>query len=284
MTTIVSGAASQTLAAALARELDVSLATAEYDRFPDGELLAAAPDFGDDRAIVVASTVSSDAHLELLQLQDAVREAGAEEVVTVLPYMGYGRQDKAFEAGHPISARAVARAISTGADRVLTVTPHEEAVCEFFEPTATAVDAAGRLAEPLPDDLADPVFLSPDAGAIELAETVRDAYGDGETDYFEKVRHSGTDVEITPSDVDVAGRDVVVADDIIATGSTMSEAVAVLQDRGVERVFLTCVHPLLARNAVTKLSRAGVEAIYGTDTIERSVSAVSVAPALAEHL
>ncbi|QCC54306.1 ribose-phosphate diphosphokinase [Natronorubrum bangense] len=284
MTTIVSGADSQTLAAALARELDVSLATAEYNRFPDGELLAAAPDFDDDRAIVVASTVSSDAHIELLQLQDAVREAGADEVVTVLPYMGYGRQDKAFEAGHPISARAVARAISTGADRVLTVTPHEEAVCEFFEPTATAIDAAGRLAEPLPDDLEDPVFLSPDAGAIELAETVRDAYGDGETDYFEKKRHSGTDVEITPSDVDVAGRDVVVADDIIATGSTMSESVSVLQDRGVGRVFLTCVHPLLADNAVTKLSRAGVEAIYGTDTIERPMSDVSVAPSLAEHL
>ncbi|WP_440772285.1 ribose-phosphate diphosphokinase [Natronorubrum sp. DTA28] len=284
MTTIVSGSASQTLAAALARELEEPLAPVKYDRFPDGELLAGVPDFDDDRAIVVASTVSSDAHLELLQLQDAVREAGAEEVVTVLPYMGYGRQDAAFEAGHPVSARAVARAVSTSTDRVLTVNPHEKAVCEFFEPTATPVDAAGRLADPLPADLEDPVFLSPDAGAIELAETVRDAYGDGETDYFEKTRHSGTEVEITPSDVDVAGRDVVVTDDIIATGSTMSEAVGVLRDRGVGRVFVTCVHPLLARNAVTKLSRAGVEAIYGTDTIERGASAVSVAPALAAEL
>ncbi|RZV12047.1 ribose-phosphate pyrophosphokinase [Natrinema hispanicum] len=284
---IVSGSTSQALAAALARELEEPLAAVEYDRFPDGELLAAAPGVADaepDRAVIVASTVSSDAHLEVLQLQDAVREAGVEEVVTVLPYMGYGRQDKAFEPGHPISARAMARAISTGADRVLTVDPHEEAVCEFFEPTATAVDAAGRLAEPLPDDLADPVFLSPDAGAIDLAETVQGAYGTGETDYFEKVRHSGTEVEITPSDVDVADRDVVVVDDIIATGSTMSEAVGVLRERSVGRVYITCVHPLLARNAVTKLSRAGVEAIYGTDTIERGVSTVSVAPALASYL
>ncbi|QSX00688.1 ribose-phosphate diphosphokinase [Haloterrigena alkaliphila] len=284
MTTIVGGSASQALAAALADELEVSLAAVEYDRFPDGERLAAVPDFDDDRAVVVASTVSSDAHLELLLLQDAVREAGAEEVVTVLPYMGYARQDEAFEAGHPVSARAVARAVSTGADRVLTVNPHEDAICDFFEPTATAVDAAGRLAEPLPDVLEDPVFLSPDAGAIALAETVRDAYGDGETDYFEKTRHSGTEVEISPSDVDVDGRDVVVTDDIIATGSTMSEAVGVLRDRGVGRVFVTCVHPLLARNAVTKLSNAGVEAIYGTDTIERQSTAVSVAPTLAERL
>ncbi len=282
---IVSGSASQALAAALARELEEPLATIELDRFPDGELLAAVPDATDaDRAVIVASTVSSDAHVELLQLQDAVREAGVDEVVTVLPYMGYARQDEAFEPGHPVSARAVARAISTGTDRVLTVNPHEEAVCEFFEPTATAVDAAGRLADPLPDDLTEPVFLSPDAGAIDLAETVRDAYGSGETDYFEKTRHSGTEIEITPSDVDVAGRDVVVTDDIIATGSTMSGAVDVLQDRDVGRVFVTCIHPLLASSAVTKLSQAGVEAIYGTDTIERGQSIVSVAPSIAAQL
>ncbi|ELY59477.1 ribose-phosphate pyrophosphokinase [Natronococcus amylolyticus DSM 10524] len=284
---IVSGSSSQAVAAALARELEEPLAAVEYDRFPDGELLAAAPDVADrdvERAIVVASTTSSDAHLEVLQLQDAVREAGADEVVTVLPYMGYGRQDKAFEAGHPISARAVARAVSTGTDRVLTVNPHEESICDFFEPSATAIDAADRLANPLPADLEDPVFLSPDAGAVELAETVRDAYGAGATDYFEKTRLSGTEVEISPSDVAVADRDVVVTDDIIATGSTMSEAVGVLGERGVGRVFVTCVHPLLARDAVTKLSRAGVEAIYGTDTIERQYSAVSVAPSIADEL
>ena len=282
---IVSGSASQALAASLARELEEPLAPVDSERFPDGELLASIPELeGGERAIVVASTVSSDAHVELLQLQDALGEADVDEIVTVLPYMGYGRQDKQFEAGQPISARAVARAISTGTDRVVTVNPHESGVCDFFEPTASAVDAAGQLAEPLPADLADPVFLSPDAGAVELAETVRDAYGTGETDYFEKIRHSGTDVEITPSDVDVAGRDVVVTDDIIATGSTMSEAIAVLGERDVGRVFVTCVHPLLVRNAYTKLARAGVESIYGTDTIERPASAVSVAPVLAEHI
>ena len=281
---IVSGSTSQALGAALARELGEPLAATTYERFPDGELLAAVPDFDGDRAVIVASTVSSDAHLEVLQLQDAVREAGATEVVTVLPYMGYGRQDEAFDAGHPVSARAVARAISTNADRVLTVNPHEDRICDFFEPSATAVDAAGRLAEPLPDDLEDPVFLGPDSGAISLVRSVRDAYGVGETDYFEKVRHSSTDVEITPSDVDVSGRDVVVTDDIVSTGSTMSEAIGVLADHHVGRVFVTCVHPLLVRGAYTRLTRAGVEAIYGTDTIERHASAVSVAPVLAEHL
>ena len=284
---IISGSASQVLAAELAATLDEPLASVEFERFPDGELLAGAPGFADaesDRAVVVASTVSSDAHVELLQLQDAAREWGAEEVVTVLPYMGYARQDAAFEEGHPVSARAVARAISSGTDRVLTVNPHEDAVCDFFDVPAEPVDAAGRLAEPLPADLDDPVFLSPDEGATDIAESVRDAYGEGTVDYFEKVRHSGTEVELTPSDADVTDRDVVVTDDIIATGSTMSGAVEILAERGAGRAFVTCVHPMLAADAYSKLSRAGVEAVYGTDTIERAVSEVSVASSIADAL
>ena len=284
---IVSGSASQVLAAEVAAALDEPLARVEYERFPDGELLASAPGVADaagHRAVVVASTVSADAHVELLQLQDAAREWGAEEVVTVIPYMGYARQDEAFEEGHPVSARAVARAVSSGTDRVLTVNPHEDAVCDFFEVPAEPLDAAGRLADPLPADLDDPVFLSPDEGALDIAAAARDAYGSGDVDYFEKTRHSGTEVELTPSDADVADRDVVVTDDIIATGSTMAGAVEILGEKGAGRAFVTCVHPMLAADAYAKLSRAGVEAIYGTDTIERPVSEVSVAPVIADAL
>lgn len=276
---IVPGSASQDLAAALAVELDESLAPVEYERFADGEQLVRIPETA-DRAVVVASTDSDSAHVELLQLQDAARQQ-ADEVVTVLPYMGYGRQDKAFEEGQPISARAVAKAISTGTDRVLTVNPHETAVCDFFEVPCEAIDAAGRLAGPLPE-LTDPLFVSPDSGAIELAETVRQSYGSGETDYFEKCRLSDTEVEIQPSDAETADRDVVLVDDIIATGSTMSTAIAQLAE--TNRVFVTCVHPLLASNARTKLAGAGVDSVYGTDTLERAVSAVSVAPVVADYL
>jgi len=282
---IVPGSESQALGAALAAETGGSLAAVDYERFPDGELMASVdvPD-GVDRAVVVAATTTDAAHVELLQLQDAVREAGVDEVVTVLPYMGYGRQERAFEDGQPVSARAVARAVSTGTDRVVLVNPHESSVTDFFDVPCTVVDAAARLADPLPVGLTDPLFLSPDAGAIDLAASARDAYGRGDVDYFEKVRHSGTAVEITPSDADVDGRDVVVVDDIVATGSTMSESIGVLNDRNADAVFVTCIHPLFARNARTKLERAGVTAIYATDTVERDVTATSVAPVVADAL
>jgi len=282
---IVAGSHSQGLAAELAAATGQELAGVEYERYPDGEGLVTLTGLDEgDSAVVVAATVSDTAHVELLQLQDAAREAGASEVTTVLPYMGYARQDRAFEAGEPVSARALARAISTGTDRVLTVNPHEEAVCDYFDVPAEAVDAAGRLAEPLPGDLTDPLFLAPDDGAVGLARTVADAYGRGETDHFEKTRHSGTSVDIEPRDAAVSGRDVVLVDDIVATGSTMSEAVGVLHDREATGVHVACIHPVLVRNARLKLARASVAAVYGTDTVEHAVSAVSVAPAIAEAL
>jgi len=287
---IVSGSTAQSFAAELAVELDEPLAAVEYDRFPDGELFAAVPGFDADRAVVVCSTTTSDAHVELLQLQDAVREAGASEVVTVLPYMGYARQDEPVgpgetvettDPGYPLSARAVARAISTSTDRVVTVDPHEEAVLDFFDVPAESVGAAALLADPLPDDLSEPLFLAPDEGATDLATRARDAYGRGVVDHFEKTRHSGREVSVTGSDAPVADRDVVLVDDIVATGSTMAETVDILVDRGVDRTYVTCVHPVLAGAARTKLARAGVEALHATDTVERAASSVTAAPAVA---
>ena len=295
---IVAGSASQSLAVALSAATRRDLAAVSFEAFPDGEWKVhvggtdadggggdadSTPELAGEEVVVVASTVSDRAHVELLQLQDAVREAGASGVTTVIPYMGYARQNEAFLSGDPVSARAVARAISTGTDRVVTVNPHEETIRDFFDVPATSVDAAPRLAEPL-DDLADPLFLSPDAGAIDLAPSVRDAYGVGETDHFKKTRHSGEEVAIEPNEAPVEGRDVVLVDDIVATGSTMSESIAVLHDREVESVTVTCVHPLLARNARLKLARAGVDRIFGTDTVERPESVVSAAPVIADAL
>jgi len=281
---IVSGSGTQSLAAALAAETDHRLAGVSFERFPDGEGIVRI-DGSPEHAVVVASTVSDRAHVELLQLQDAAREAGADRVTTVLPYMGYARQDRAFEPGQPVSARAVARAISTGTDRVLTVEPHETSVCERFTVPATPVDAAGRLAAGL--SAPDPLVVAPDAGAAELAQAVCDAHGSGECVHFEKRRRSGTDVEVEAEfalDRSVADRPVVLVDDIIATGSTMCQAARTVLDRGAASVTVACVHPLLVRDAYLRLRRVGVDRVIGTDTIERPVSTVTVAPAIAGAL
>mgnify|MGYP002762667960 CR=1 FL=1 len=281
---ILSGSRSQSLAAALAGRTGHDLAGVSSERFPDGEQLVELdpPTLAGEEAVVVATTATDAAYVELLQLQDAAREAGASRVTTVIPYMGYARQDEAFEPGQPVSARAVARAVSTGTDRVLLVEPHESAVCDYFPAPAEPVGVAGLLAEPLVG-LSEPVFLAPDAGAADLARTVRDAYGRGTVDHFEKTRHSGSEVTVEPAGTTVDGHDVVIVDDIVATGSTMSQAIAAMAGEAAS-VTVACVHALFARDAYTKLRRAGVDAVYAPDTIERTVSEVSVAPAVADRL
>ncbi len=279
---LVSGSRSQHLTARLAAETGRRLAVPDVDRFADGEIRASVPEFSGQRAVIVAATPTNDAFVELLQLQDAVREAGARRVTTVLPYMGYARQDQSFRDGEPVSARAVARAIAAGTDRVVLVSPHEPAVAEFFDAETTVVDAASRLAAGL-GELRDPLFLAPDEGAARIARGVRNAHGGGEVDYFTKHRHRDTGaVRIEPSETTATNRDVVVTDDIIATGSTVSRAIETLTDP--RRIVAACVHPVLAGSARTRLAAAGVDRVVGTDTVERAASSVSVAPVVADEL
>ncbi|MFB6254055.1 MAG: ribose-phosphate diphosphokinase [Halobacteriaceae archaeon] len=277
---ILSGSNSQLLGARLANELNTNLASVQYETFPDGEQKVSVPETVNESVIIVSSTVTDSAHIELLQLQDAARESGATHITTILPYMGYARQDKVFESGDPVSARAVARSISIEADEVITINPHEPSVTEFFTVPAETIDISAQLAQPLPNGLQDPVFVAPDEGALSIARQIQEAYGSGNIDHMEKNRISSTQVEISSPSTDVTDQDVVITDDIIATGSTMSEAIRVLQNEGPHRVFITCIHPLFVQNAYTKLQTAGVEAIYATDTIERGVSSVSVATPL----
>ncbi|CCQ32852.1 Ribose-phosphate pyrophosphokinase protein [Halorhabdus tiamatea SARL4B] len=238
----------------------------------------------DERVVIVGSTTSSQAHLELLELQERAVQRDPDDIVTVIGYMGYSRQDKLFNPGEAVSVRAIAKALSPSTDRVYSVNPHNVSVLDYFDVPAEPIDAAPQLAEPLPDDLSDPVFLGPDEDAVWLAESVQETYGEGVVDNFEKIRHSATEVEMRADDKDFTGRDVVLVDDMIATGGTMSEAVRLISKQDTDRVYVSCVHPLLVDNALSKLSRAGVKSLYATDTIDRSISRVSAAPPIADVL
>ena len=89
---------------------------------------------------------------------------------------------------------------------------------------------------------------------------------------------------MAPQDVAVAGRDVVIFDDMIATGGTMATAITMLRRQGAKRVFLAAVHPVLTGSAVLRLYRSGVEAVLATDTLDKAVSTVSVAPLIARAI
>ncbi|MDD3042527.1 MAG: ribose-phosphate diphosphokinase [Methanosarcinaceae archaeon] len=278
---IIGGPASQLLASRTARALGAGPVLCEYSSFPDGEIyLRIAEEIENEAVTLIQSTPTDSDLVALLQLIDACE--GAKSVNVVIPYMGYARQDKKFKSGEPISARAIARCIN--ADRVFTVNIHEESVLDYFPCPARDLDAAGLLGKHIGElGLENPIVVAPDAGAQAIARNVSGDLGFA-CDYLQKTRLSGDTVEIKTKNVDVEGRHLVLVDDMIATGGTMAESIRMLKGQGAADVYLSCVHPVLTRNAVVRLFNAGVKDIIATDTLEKVESQVSVAPLLAEAL
>lgn len=278
---IIGGPASQLLAGRVSDELESALFVSEFRKFPDGELyMRILDDIAGEEVTVIQSTMSDSDFVALLLLIDACGEAA--KINVVIPYMGYARQDKRFERGEPISAHAMARAIK--ADNVFTINIHAPSILEHFEARATNLDATPMIGKYIKNlKLKNPLIVAPDDGAIALARNASKDLGI-DCDFLEKKRLSGEKVIIQPKNIPVKGRDVIIIDDIISTGGTMAETIALLKKQGANEVFAACVHPVLSSNAILRLFRAGVKGIIATDTIDRGVSAVSVAPVIASAL
>jgi ribose-phosphate pyrophosphokinase len=278
---IIGGTASQLLAGRVAEVLKSNLLVSEFKRFPDGELYTRIlDDFADEKVTIIQSTVNDSDFISLLQLIDACTEAA--QINVVIPYMGYARQDKQFKKGEPVSARAMARAIK--ADHVFTVNIHTESILDYFDAKARNLDATPMLGRYIKNmQFKDPLIIAPDDGAIALAQNASKDLGI-DYDFLEKIRLSGEAVAIQPKNIAVKGRDVIIIDDIISTGGTMAETISLLKNQGAHKVFAACVHPVFSNNAIAKLFKAGVKGIIATDTIDRGVSVVSVAPVIAEAI
>jgi len=278
---IVGGPASQLLASRTARALGTEPVLCEFNRFPDGELyLRIADEIKNESITLIQSTPTDSDLVSLLQLIDACDEA--KELNVVIPYMGYSRQDKRFKPGEPISARAVARCIN--ADQIFTINIHAKSVLEHFSGPAKNLDAAKLLGDYIAGfGLENPILIAPDEGAEGLVKRVSTGLG-FDYDHLQKTRLSGDTVTIKTKNLDVTGRHVVLVDDMIATGGTMTESIKMLKAQGAVDVYLACIHPVLARNAALRLFNAGVKDIIATDTLEKAESRLSVAPLIADAL
>jgi len=215
-------------------------------------------------------------------LQDAVKEAGAKKITVVVPYFGYSRQDKKFEEGEPISAKAIAALISLNADEVITIDPHKEHILDFFSIPAFSCSAVPELAKFLKKKDID-LVLAPDKGALDRAKQASTIIG-CDFDYMEKTRIDGTTVEIKPKNLNAQDKNVAIVDDIISTGGTMAKSIAELKKHGAKKIFVACTHGLFAGEAVKKLVSAGCDEIISTDTIVSEFSKVKISPCILQLL
>jgi len=273
---IISGSASKTVAEDLSKKLQIPLAKTISKRFPDEELyIRILDDLSGEDVTIIQTTYPDPNIIELFLLQNAVKETDAKKVTVVIPYFGYARQDKKFENGEPISAKAIARIISLNADRIITVDPHKEHILDFFTVKAHSCSAVPTLAEYLKKKNID-MILAPDKGALERAKQASKIIG-CDFDYMEKTRIDGKTVKIKPKNLEVRNKNVAIIDDIISTGGTMAKSIKQLKKNEAKKIFVACTHGLFAGDSVKKLTDAGCNEIISTDTIKSAFSKVKIA-------
>lgn len=270
------GPSSPVLGKRISKALNSRIIAAEFKKFPDGELYARLSSES-ERAVIVQSICSNDDLVFLLLLLDALEEA---EKTVVIPYFGYARQDRKFKEGEGISIRAIAKLIEDYTDRILTVNLHSEMAKSHFR-RIQEIDAMPVIGSEYRDR--DVVMISPDLGSLERVK-IAAKHADCDFDYLEKKRIDASHVEITPKEIDVEGKEVIIVDDIISTGGTIIEATKVLKDLGAKRVEAVCVHAVLANYALSKLFNSGIDDVLATDTIERIISRITVADEIAGEL
>jgi ribose-phosphate pyrophosphokinase len=195
------------------------------------------------------------------------------------------RGKTAFQPGEGISSRAVARAIATGCDRVITVDPHKPELLGHFGGKAIGVSAVPQLAAELGRWGVD-CILAPDKGARDRAQEAAKIL-DLPSDHLEKTRLSATEVRMAAKELDVRGKRVAIVDDLIASGSTMMTAAKQLKQQGATAVYAACTHGLFTGNALPRILAGGIDRVLCTDTYLTgpcSCDLVSAAPAVAAAL
>jgi ribose-phosphate pyrophosphokinase len=283
---IIGGSASQKLAAKVAWDLGENLSPIETRRFPDGERYIRIKGEVPKEVVVIQSTgYPQDENLmELFLLLKNLKSLGVERTRVVIPYFGYGRQERRFKSGEAVSAVIVAELLeAAGASEIYSVNLHEKNIKEFFNIPVHEISAMPMIANYIKGKIDDPMIIGPDKGALGFAEEISGILK-CDCDYLEKTRISPEKVEMKPKNLDVNGRDVVIIDDIISTGGTIVSASRILHDLGANKVLVGCVHPILVEDALLKIFAAGVDDVFATDTLKSDVSSISVAPLVAGYL
>ncbi len=292
---LFSGNAHRPLAEEIAQHLKVKVGDADVARFSDGEVYVQINENvrGEDVFIIQPTCPPVNENLvELLVMLDAFKRASARRITAVLPYYGYGRQDRKAQSRVPISAKLVADLITTaGAHRVLAIDLHAGQIQGFFNIPVDHLFAAPVLIDYLAKkDLEDPVLVSPDAGGVERARAIAKRLKAGLA-IIDK-RRDGPNVAVFMYLIgDVKDKDVVIIDDMIDTAGTLMQAVEAVKREGARRVLACGVHPVLSGPAMERIGNPQLEELVITNSIplpldkqRPKIHALSVAPLLAEAI
>jgi ribose-phosphate pyrophosphokinase len=293
---VFSGNAHPALCQEITKVLKTPLGRASIGRFPDGEVEVKVQENvrGADCFIVQPTSYpANDNLMELLLLVDALKRASARRITAVIPYFGYGRQDRKAEPRVPISAKLVSKMIeAAGINRVLTMDLHAGQIQGFFDIPVDHLYANPVLVsyfqkKKIPAEKL--VVVSPDAGGVERARAFAKRLESGLA-IIDKRRLSPQEAAVMHVVGDVKGKIALIIDDLVDTGGTLVKAAQALQDSGAVKIFAAAAHGVLAGPAIERLNASPVEELVITNSIPlnhkdtKKIRVLSVAPLLAEAI
>ncbi len=270
---IFAGRHTKTLAGKVCDHLGIELGDAKTFEFPDGELLVKIDEDvrGRDCYVIISTCRPVNENIvELLIFVDSLRRASAHSVSVVMPYYGYGRQDRKDEGRVPITAKLIANLVTkAGADRVLALDLHAAQIQGFFDipmDHLTAMPVFLDYFRRNRDTMGDLVVLSPDVGNVKVADRVADLLG-ATLAIINKRRVSGEDVITREIVGSVEGKTVLMFDDMISTAGTVCAAARVVKERGAGDIMVAATHPVLVGPAIERLESSPISKLIVTDTI-----------------
>lgn len=267
---IFSGRASVYLAEKIADSFGTTLGQTEVIEFSDGEIQ---PSFeenirGRDVFIVQSTFPPADNIMELLMMIDAAKRASARRIIAVIPYYGYGRQDRKDKPRVSIAAKLSANLLSAaGLTRLITIDLHADQIQGFFDIPVDHVYASNIFIPYLKKlNLPNLVLASPDTGGTRRAASYAKSM---DTAFVICYKHRTKPNEIGEIRLigDVTGKDVVLVDDIIDTAGTITRAAEVIMNEGANSVRAFCTHPVLSGQAYKKIIESPFSEVIVTDTI-----------------
>ena len=269
---IFSGRSNPLLAKQIAQFLDRDLGAISIRTFSDGELWVKYEENirGHDVFIVQSTNGPSENIIELTLMVDAAVRASADTVTVVIPYFGYGRQDRKDQPRVPISSRVMIDILTAmGTDRIITMDLHSTQIQGFAKIPFDNLYSRSVLFDAIKDENLEPdnsVVLAPDIGSVKMSQ----GYAKNLGMYFaliDKRRYAPNKAEISHLIGDLNGMDVLIIDDMIDTAGTTVNAAEAALKQGAKSVTAVATHGVLSGPAMERLSESNIKKIIVTDTI-----------------
>ena len=267
---IFSGTGSHRLTEHICKRYGTQPGKVNIQRFSDGEI---SPGFlesvrGDYIFLVQSTHSPAENFMELLLMIDAARRASAYKVIAVIPYYGYARQDRKDRPRVAIGSKLVANMlVAAGADRIITMDLHAPQIQGYFDIPVDHLDSHAVFIPYIENlRLENLTFAAPDVGATNRIREIA-SYFNAEMVICDKHRKRANEIASMVVIGDVAGKDIVIIDDICDTGGTLAKSAGLLKEKGARSVRALITHPVLSGKAYENIENSELEELVVCDTI-----------------